>query len=121
MTVPSSEIGMYTQSSRYAHDHLSAADKKNIMIIGTVQQTAQAAQLWLDEPTSQKMILTEGSTYNINELPESVKYIIRVGAINLEGDGIVVQQSKTNQANGMPSWLLIKNSTAERIASGADK
>jgi hypothetical protein len=66
--------------------------------------------------------LVEGSTYNINELPETVKYIIRVGAINLEGDGIVVQQSATKLANTeMPSWLLIKNSTAERLASGADQ
>ena len=122
MTVPSSIVGQYTESSRYAHDNLSAEDKKNIMIIGTVHQTAMAAQLWLDEPTSQKMILVEGSTYNINDLPESVKYIIRVGAINLEGDGIVVQQAASKLANtDMPSWLLIKNSTAERIANGTDK
>jgi phosphoglycerol transferase len=122
MTVPSSEIGMYTQSSRWAHDNLTADDKKNIMIIGTVQQTAQAAQLWLDVPTSQKMILAEGDTFDINSLPESVKYIIRVGALNLNGDGIVVQQSKTNLANGgIPSWIVIKNSTAEKIASGEDK
>jgi hypothetical protein len=81
-----------------------------------------AAQLWLDEPTSQKMVLAEGSTYDINELPENVKYIIRVGAINLNGDGIVVQQSATKLANTeMPSWLLIKNSTAEKIASGEDQ
>jgi phosphoglycerol transferase len=122
MTVPSSEIGMYTQSSRWAHDHLSAADKKDIMIIGTVKQTAQAAQLWLDEPTSQVKILPEGDTFDINTLPESVKYIIRVGAINLNGDGIVVQQSKANLANGgVPAWLVIKNSTAERIKLGLDK
>jgi phosphoglycerol transferase len=122
MTVPSSIVGMYTESSRFAHDNLSDEDKKNIMIIGTNHQTSMAAQLWLDEPTSQKMVLVEGSTYNINELPETVKYIIRVGAINLEGDGIVVQQSATKLANTeMPSWLLIKNSTAEKIASGEDQ
>lgn len=122
MTVPSSIVGMYTQSSRWAHDHLTADEKKNIMIIGTVQQTAQAAQLWLDEPTSQKMVLAEGSTFDINTLPESVKYIIRVGAINLTGDGIVVQQAKTNLTNSqMASWIVIKNSTAARIAAGLDK
>jgi hypothetical protein len=122
MTVPSSEVGMYTQSSRWAHDNLTADEKKNLMIIGTVQQTTQAAQLWLDEPTSQKMVLAEGSTFDINTLPESVKYIIRVGAINLTGDGIVVQQAKTNLVNTqMPTWLVIKNSTAEKIASGEDK
>ena len=59
---------------------------------------------------------------NINDLPESVKYIIRVGAINLEGDGIVVQQAEGKLANSdMPSWLLIKNSTAAKIASGEDQ
>jgi phosphoglycerol transferase len=122
MTVPSSEVGMYTQSSRWAHDNLTADEKKNLMIIGTVQQTTQAAQLWLDEPTSQKMVLVEGSTFDINTLPESVKYIIRVGAINLTGDGLVVQQSKANLVNTqMPTWLVIKNSTAEKIASGEDK
>lgn len=122
MTVPSSEVGMYTQSSRWAHDNLTADEKKNLMIIGTVQQTTQAAQLWLDEPTSQKMVLAEGSTFDINTLPESVKYIIRVGAINLTGDGLVAQQSKANLVNTqMPTWLVIKNSTAEKIASGEDK
>jgi phosphoglycerol transferase len=122
MTVPSSIVGNYTQSSRYAHDHLSADDKKNSMIIGTEPQTTQAAQLWLDEPTSQRLILAEGSAYDINTLPEKVKYIIRVGAINLVGDGIVVKQSDTkNEATGLASWYIIKNSTAERIKAGLDK
>jgi phosphoglycerol transferase len=122
MTIPSSQVGMYTQSSRWAHDNLTTDEKQNLMIIGTVQQTTQAAQLWLDEPTSQKMILAEGSTFDINTLPESVKYIIRVGDVNLTGDGIVIQQSASNnQESGMPSWLVIKNSTAERIAAGLDK
>ena len=122
MTISSSQVGMYTESSRYAHDHLSASDKKNMMIIGTNPQTTQAAQLWLDEPTSQRLILTEGSTYNIDTLPENVKYIIRVGSINLTGAGIVIKQSDAkNQQTGLASWYLVKNSTAEKIASGEDK
>ncbi len=122
MTVPSSLVGMYTESSRYAHDNLSEEDKKNIMIIGTVHQTAMAAQLWLDEPTSQKLILEEGSAFDINTLPESVKYVIRVGNIPLAGDGIVVASSSNKiEGTDLASWYLIKNSTAEDIASGEDK
>jgi phosphoglycerol transferase len=122
MTVPSSQVGMYTQSSRWAHDNLTADEKKNLLIIGTNHQTSMAAQLWLDEPTSSTLLLNEGATFDINTLPESNLYIIRVGAINLNGDGIVVQQSASKDPKtGMPSWLVIKNSTAEKIASGEDK
>ena len=119
MTVPSSLVGMYTESSRYAHDNLSDEDKKNIMIIGTVHQTAMAAQLWLDEPTSQKLILEEGSAFDINTLPETVKYVIRVGNIPLAGDGIVVASSSNKiEGTDLATWYLIKNSTAEEIAAG---
>ena len=122
MTVPSSLVGMYTESSRYAHDNLSDEDKKNIMIIGTVHQTAMAAQLWLDEPTSQKLILEEGSAFDINTLPETVKYVIRVGNIPLAGDGIVVASSSNKiEGTDLATWYLIKNSTAEEIAAGQDK
>jgi phosphoglycerol transferase len=122
MTVPSSLVGMYTESSRYAHDNLSDEDKKNIMIIGNVHQTAMAAQLWLDEPTSQKLILEEGSAFDIDTLPENVKYIIRVGNIPLAGAGIVVASSSTKiEGTDLASWYLIKNATAEDIASGEDQ
>jgi hypothetical protein len=81
-----------------------------------------AAQLWLDEPTSQKLILEEGSAFDVNTLPETVKYVIRVGNIPLAGDGIVVASSSTKIAGtDLASWYLIKNSTAEKIASGEDK
>jgi len=116
MTVPSSIVGMYTESARYAHDHLTAAEKQNITIVGTVHQTEQAAQLWLDEPTSKIITVAEGSGFDINTLPESVKYIIRVGKVNMVGDGLVIKQADTKDATtGAPSWYLIKNSTAEEI------
>jgi phosphoglycerol transferase len=108
MTVPSSHVGQYTGSSRWVHDNISAKDRENIVVIGNNFQNVQAAQLWLDTPSSTGQMVAEGQEVNINEFPEKGQLILAIGKVALTGDGYIVKQTD--------SWALIKNATAEEVA-----
>jgi hypothetical protein len=105
MTVPSSNVGMYTGSSRWVHDNISEKDRENIIVIGNNYQNVQAAQLWLDTPTSSGQMVTEGQEVNINDFPEKGQLILAIGKVALTGDGFIVKQED--------SWALIKNATPD--------
>jgi hypothetical protein len=109
MTVPSSNVGMYTGSSRWVHDNLSAKDRENIVVIGNNMQNVQAAQLWLDTPSSTGQMVSEGQEININDFPEKGQLILAIGKVALTGDGFIVKQED--------SWALIKNATPEEAAA----
>ncbi len=109
MTVPSSNVGMYTGSSRWVHDNISAKDRENIVVIGNNMQNVQAAQLWLDTPSSSGQMVAEGQEVNINNLPEKGQLILAIGKVALTGDGFIVKQED--------SWALIKNATPEEAAA----
>ena len=108
MTVPSSHVGMYTGSSRWVHDNISAKDRENIVVIGNNMQNVQAAQLWLDTPSSTGKMVAEGQEVNINDFPEKGQLILAIGKVALTGDGFIVKQQD--------SWALIKNATPEEVA-----
>ena len=107
MTVPSSHVGMYTGSSRWVHDNMSAKDRENIVVIGNNMQNVQAAQLWLDTPSSTAKMVAEGQEVNINDFPEKGQLILAIGKVALTGDGFIVKQQD--------SWALIKNATPEQV------
>jgi hypothetical protein len=109
MTVPSSNVGMYTGSSRWVHDNVSAKDRENIIVIGNNMQNVQAAQLWLDTPSSTGQMVAEGQEVNINDFPEKGQLILAIGKVALTGDGFIVKQED--------SWALIKNATPEEVAA----
>jgi phosphoglycerol transferase len=109
MTVPSSNVGMYTGSSRWVHDNISAKDRENIVVIGNNFQNVQAAQLWLDTPSSTGQMVAEGQEININDFPEKGQLILAIGKVALTGDGFIVKQED--------SWALIKNATPEEAAA----
>ena len=108
MTVPSSTVGMYTGSSRWVHDNISEKDRENIVVIGNNFQNVQAAQLWLDTPSSTGQMVAEGQEVNINDLPEKGQLVLAIGKVALTGDGFIVKQEG--------SWALIKNATPEEVA-----
>jgi phosphoglycerol transferase len=108
MTVPSSHVGMYTGSSRWVHDNISSKDRENIVVIGNNMQNVQAAQLWLDTPSSTGKMVAEGQEVNINDFPEKHQLILAIGKVALTGDGFIVRQTD--------SWALIKNATPEEVA-----
>ena len=108
MTVPSSHVGMYTGSSRWVHDNVSAKDRENIVVIGNNMQNVQAAQLWLDTPSSTGRMVAEGQEVNINDLPEKGQLVLAIGKVALTGDGFIVKQQD--------SWALIKNATPEEVS-----
>ena len=107
MTVPSSNVGMYTGSSRWVHDNISAKDRENIIVIGNNFQNVQAAQLWLDTPSSTGQMVAEGQEININDFPEKGQLILAIGKVALTGDGFIIKQEN--------SWALIKNATPEEV------
>jgi hypothetical protein len=109
MTVPSSNVGMYTGSSRWVHDNISEKDRENIIVIGNNYQNVQAAQLWLDTPSSTGQMVAEGQEVNINDFPEKGQLILAIGKVALTGDGFIVKQEE--------SWALIKNATPEEAAA----
>ncbi len=109
MTVPSSQVGIYTGSSRWVHDNFSEKDRENIVVIGNNMQNVQAAQLWLDTPTSTGQMVAEGQEVNINDFPEKGQLILAIGKVALTGDGFIVKQEE--------SWALIKNATPEEAAA----
>ncbi len=109
MTVPSSNVGQYTGSSRWVHDNISDKDRENIVVIGNNLQNVQAAQLWLDTPTSTGQMVAEGQEVNINDFPEKGQLILAIGKVALTGDGFIVKQEG--------SWALIKNATPEEVAA----
>jgi phosphoglycerol transferase len=108
MTVPSSHVGQYTGSSRWVHDNISAKDRENIVVIGNNFQNVQAAQLWIDTPSSTAQMVAEGQEVNINDFPEKGQLILAIGKVALTGDGFIVKQTD--------SWALIKNATPEEVA-----
>jgi phosphoglycerol transferase len=108
MTVPSSNVGMYTGSSRWVHENISAKDREDIIVIGNNMQNVQAAQLWLDTPSSTGKMVAEGEEVNINDFPEKGQLILAIGKVALTGDGFIVKQED--------SWALIKNATAAEAA-----
>jgi len=108
MTVPSSHVGQYTGSSRWVHDNISAKDRENIVVIGNNFQNVQAAQLWIDTPSSTGQMVAEGQEVNINDFPEKGQLILAIGKVALTGDGFIVKQTE--------SWALIKNATPEEVA-----
>ncbi len=107
MTVPSSNVGQYTGSSRWVHDNISEKDRENIVVIGNNMQNVQAAQLWIDTPTSTGQMVAEGQEVNINDFPEKGQLILAIGKVALTGDGFIVKQED--------SWALIKNATPEEV------
>ncbi len=109
MTVPSSNVGQYTGSSRWVHDNISVKDRENIVVIGNNLQNVQAAQLWLDTPSSTGQMVAEGQEVNINDFPEKGQLILAIGKVALTGDGFIVKQEG--------SWALIKNATPEEVAA----
>lgn len=109
MTVPSSQVGQYTGSSRWVHDNISEKDRENIIVIGNNYQNVQAAQLWIDSPTSTGQMVSEGQEVDINSLPEKGQLILAIGKVALSGDGFIVKQEG--------SWALIKNATPEEVAA----
>jgi phosphoglycerol transferase len=113
MTVPSSHVGMYTGSSRWVHDNISAKDRENIIVIGNNMQNVQAAELWLDTPSATGQMVSPGQEVNINDFPEKGQLILAIGQVALTGDGFIVKK--------MDSWALIKNATAADVAAGAKK
>jgi phosphoglycerol transferase len=113
MTVPSSHVGMYTGSSRWVHDNISAKDRENIIVIGNNMQNVQAAELWLDTPSATGQMVAPGQEVNINDFPEKGQLILAIGQVALTGDGFIVKK--------MDSWALIKNATAAEVAAGAKK
>jgi phosphoglycerol transferase len=113
MTVPSSHVGMYTGSSRWVHDNISAKDRENIIVIGNNMQNVQAAELWLDTPSATGQMVAPGQEVNINDFPEKGQLILAIGQVALTGDGFIVKK--------MDSWALIKNATPAEVAAGAKK
>jgi phosphoglycerol transferase len=109
MTVPSSHVGMYTGSSRWVHDNFSAKARENIVVIGNNMQNVQAAELWLDTPSSTGEMVAPGQEVNINNYPEKNQLILAIGQIALTGDGFIVKKTD--------DWALIKNATPEEIAT----
>ncbi len=109
MTVPSSQVGMYTNSSRFAHNNLTDADRQKMLVIGNNPQNVQAAQLWLDSPTATGQAVPEGAEIDLNGLGEDIKYILVIGKVSITGDGFLVKQED--------SWALIKNATPEEVAA----
>lgn len=108
MTVPSSIVGMYTNSSRFAHDNLTDEERQKMLVIGNNPQNVQAAQLWLDSPTATGQAVPEGSEINLNDLGEDIKFILVIGKVSVTGDGFMVKQTD--------NWALIKNATPEEVA-----
>jgi hypothetical protein len=109
MTVPSSIVGMYTNSSRFAHDNLTDQEREKMLVIGNNPQNVQAAQLWLDSPTATGQAVPEGSEINLNDLGEDIKFILVIGKVSVTGDGFMLQQTD--------NWALIKNATPEEVAA----
>jgi phosphoglycerol transferase len=109
MTVPSSQVGQYTGSSRWVHDNISEKDRENIIVIGNNYQNVQAAQLWIDSPTSTGQMVAEGQEVDINVFPEKGQLILAIGKVALSGDGFIVKQTD--------NWALIKNATPEEVAA----
>ena len=109
MTVPSSTVGMYTNSSRFAHDNLTDEERQKMLVIGNNPQNVQAAQLWLDSPTATGQAVPEGSEINLNDLGEDIKFILVIGKVSVTGDGFMLKQSD--------NWALIKNATPEEVAA----
>jgi phosphoglycerol transferase len=109
MTVPSSQVGMYTNASRFAHNNLSDAQREKMLVIGNNPQNIQAAQLWLDSPTATGQPVPEGAEINLNDLGEDIKFILIIGKVSVTGDGFMVKQTD--------NWALIKNATPEEIVA----
>jgi phosphoglycerol transferase len=109
MTVPSSHVGMYTGSSRYVHDNFTAKQRENIIVIGNNMQNVQAAQLWLDTPSSTGEMVAPGQEVNINKYPEKGQLILAIGQVALTGDGYIVKKTD--------NWALIKNATPAGISA----
>jgi phosphoglycerol transferase len=108
MTVPSSHVGMYTGSSRWVHDNFTAKQRENIVVIGNNMQNVQAAELWLDTPSSTGEMVSPGQEININKYPEKGQLILAIGQVALTGDGFIVKKTD--------NWALIKNATPAEVA-----
>jgi phosphoglycerol transferase len=113
MTIPSSLVGMYTNSSHYAHNALTDAQRAHMLVIGNNLQNIQAAQLWVDSPTATGQAVPEGAEVNLNDLGEQIHYILVIGKVSVTGDGFMIKQTN--------NWALIKNATAAEVAAGAKK
>jgi hypothetical protein len=109
MTVPSSIVGMYTNSSRFAHDNLTDEERQKMLVIGNNPQNVQAAQLWLDSPTATGQAVPEGAEIDLNGLGEDIKFILVIGKVSVTGDGFMLKQTD--------NWALIKNATPEEVAA----
>jgi phosphoglycerol transferase len=109
MTVPSSIVGMYTNSSRFAHDNLTDVEREKMLVIGNNPQNVQAAQLWLDSPTATGQAVPEGAEIDLNGLGEDIKFILVIGKVSVTGDGFMVKQTD--------NWAIIKNATPEEVAA----
>jgi phosphoglycerol transferase len=100
MTVPSSLVGMYTGSSRWVHDNFTAKQRENIYVIGNNMQNVEAAELWLDTPSSAGEMVAPGQEVNINNLPTKGQLILAIGQVALTGDGFILKKTD--------DWALIK-------------
>jgi hypothetical protein len=109
MTVMSSVVGPYTTGSRFAHDNLTLDQRQQLLVIGMTPQNVKAAQLWIDAPRSQGEVVAEGSEINIDNYPETVKYLLVVGNVSVSGGGFIIKQDE--------NWALIQNATPEEIAN----
>jgi hypothetical protein len=99
MTVPSSFVGKYTQSSQWVHNNLSDEQKHGLIVYGAVKSNVQAAQLWIDDPSVTGQAVAPNGQVNLQGI-ETGKHVLVVGEIPVVGDFTTVKKT--------PYWIVLK-------------
>jgi len=99
MTIPSSFVGKYTQSSQWVHNNLNDEQKNGLIVYGAVKSNVQAAQLWIDDPTVTGQAVPPNGQVNLQGV-ESGKYVLVVGGIPVVGDSTTIKKT--------PYWIVLK-------------
>jgi hypothetical protein len=99
MTIPSSFVGKYTQSSQWVHNNLTDEQKNGLIVFGAVKSNVQAAQLWIDDPSVTGQAVAPNGQVNLQGI-ETGKHVLVVGEIPVVGDFTTVKKT--------PYWIVLK-------------
>lgn len=99
MTIPSSYVGKYTQSSQWVHNNLTDSQKKGLIVFGGVRSNVQAALLWIDDPSVIPQPVDPNGKVDLQGVKPGT-YVLVVGGIP------VVGQTTTIRHN--PSWEVLR-------------
>ena len=92
LTVPGSNVGLYTGSTYWVRDNIEAEQLHGMQIYGHDKRLLQTSQFWLRDPSITSRVVQPGAELNLNDMPRDT-LIFFIGSMSVNGEAELVHRT----------------------------